>query len=354
MRRLAQAIGAYAGLDPPPWLLEARVRERAEELGLAEADYLERVERDAGERACLLERLRVGETRFFRHQAQIDALRTILPSLFQDGELVRVWSAGCATGEEVYTLALLLDELAPREDWEVLGTDLSAAAIAAAEAGRFPAARLEQIPERHRRRLVVKGGEFSFSPSLRKKVRFERHNLVEAGQPRGLDLILCRNVLIYFDSERRAQAITRLGEALRIHGWLFLGYSETLRGREEARLEPRRIGDTVLYQRREITAPIVLPTFPDEPAPPTPPAPTPPPPHVLKLRGEYHDGARLAAELRPYLSAAAIVDLDGAHYLGDDAARVLARALGAAPGLSLKATRAPITRWLAKHGLVRR
>src|SRR5262245_27855943 len=142
MRRLAQAIGADAGLDPPTWLLEARVRERAEELGLGETAYVDRVTSDAEEWACLLERLRVGETRFFRHRAQIDALRAkVLPALLK--QPTRAWSAGCATGEEAFTLAMLCHEAAPRGDWEVLGTDLSAAAIATAESGEYPLKRLD-------------------------------------------------------------------------------------------------------------------------------------------------------------------------------------------------------------------
>jgi chemotaxis methyl-accepting protein methylase len=357
VRRLAQAIGAYAGLDPPPWLLEARVRERAEELGLSEAAYVDRVSGDPAERTRLLERLRVGETRFFRHRAQIEALKTrVLPSLLS--RPMRAWSAGCATGEEAYTVALLCHELAPRGEWEVLGTDLSASAIASAERGEFPAKRWEEIPRPYSHHFQLQGETLRIKPELRARVKFAHHNLVELGGPRAVDLVLCRNVLIYFDARRREQVIARLGEALRPGGWLFLGYSEALRGGEEARLEPMRVGECALYQRREITAKIVLPPPDDEPAaadedspwaapPPEPELPT------LKLRGEYPDGARLAAELRPFLAHAAAVDLDGAHFLGDEAARVLQRARQAAPGLVLRATRAPIVRWLNKHGLHR-
>jgi chemotaxis protein methyltransferase CheR len=351
---LAEAIGAYAGLDPPAWLLEARVRERADELGLDEQSYVERVAADARERAHLLERLRVGETRFFRHRAQIEALRSrILPSLFAEGRLVRCWSAGCATGEEAFTLAMLCHEAAPRGDWEVLGTDLSAAAIASAESGEFPSRKLEEVPEQYRHRFVVQGDKMRIREA---RVRFSRQNLVEPLSPRAVDVLLCRNVLIYFDAERRAQVIARLGEALRTGGWLFLGYSEMLRPGEDARLEPVRVGECALYRRREITARIELPIDEEGPEPPPQKPPTKieqPALPLLKLRGEYTDGARLAAELRPFLAEAAIVDLDGAHFLGDEAARVLQRARQAAPHLVLRATRAPIIRWLNKHGLLR-
>jgi chemotaxis protein methyltransferase CheR len=344
VRRLAEAIGAYAGLDPPPWLLEARVRERAEELGLAVDDYIARM--DERERATLVERLRVGETRFFRHRAQIQAIRSIVPLLRAP---IRAWSAGCATGEEAFTLAILLG------DCEVIGTDLSAQAIAFAERPRWPIARLSEIPEESRVHFAVHGDHFVPRKELLRRVKFQQRNLLESNHPRAVDLVLCRNVLIYFDAERRTQAVARLGDALRPGGWLFLGYSEALRGQEEARLEPRRLGESVLYQRREITVRIELPPPPtrEEPAEENvtiqsrfPEAPT-----VVKLRGEYSDGTRLGAELRPFLGREAVIDLDGAEFLGEDAARVLARAKQAAPGWILRATRPAILRWMRKHGL---
>jgi chemotaxis protein methyltransferase CheR len=370
MKELAALIGAYAGLDPPAWLLEARAKERAEELALDEAGYLALVggagDAAARERTTLTERLRVGETRFFRHRAQVEALRTrVVPELFErEARPVRAWSAGCSTGEEAFTLALLMDEAAPREAWEVLGTDLSPAAVASAEAARWPMARLEEIPEAMRRHFTVEERTIVTRPELRRRVRFETQNLLDPRHPRGVDLLLCRNVLIYFDAVRRAQVIARLSDALKPNGWLFLGYSESLRNHEEARLEPVRVGDTVIYRRREITAKIEL--VPDEEeaaahAPMNlsvkvnlnPPTPAPPNAPVLRLRGEYPDGARLQAELRPFLAAPSTVDLDGAGFLGDEAARVLQRAKKATPGLRLIATRPAVLRWMAKHGLVK-
>jgi chemotaxis protein methyltransferase CheR len=367
MKRLAESIGAWAGLDPPPWLLEARVQERAAELGLDQAGYLSLV--DGGgeaarrERTQLIDRLRVGETRFFRHQAQLEALRAqVLPSLFGRGVPVRVWSAGCASGEEAFTLALLCEEAAPREPWEVIGSDLSAGAIAAAEAARWPSARLDEIPDAFRRHFVVDGPWLAARPELRARVRFAQQNLLDPRSPRAVDLALCRNVLIYFDAERRAAAIARLSESLRPGGWLCLGYSESLRNQEEARLEQMRVGEAVLYRRREITAKIELPRpgasesataneSANERAKPTAKTNAGASETILRLRGEYADATRLQSELRPFLAAPAVVDLDGALFLSDDAARVLQRARQAAPSLKLRATRAPILRWLAKHGL---
>jgi SAM-dependent methyltransferase len=210
------------------------------------------------------------------------------------------------------------------------------------------------VPDPFRRHFIVDAESVTVRPELRARVRFEAQNLLDPRHPRAVDLVLCRNVLIYFDAERRAQVIAQLSDALRPGGWLCLGYSESLRNNEEARLEPVRVNESALYRRREITMRIALPTFPEEEEalPATLPRLQPvAAPMVLKLRGEYHDGARLQVELRPFLHRAAVIDLDSAHFLGDDAARVLKRALQAAPTLSLRATRAPVLRWLSKHGL---
>jgi SAM-dependent methyltransferase len=194
---------------------------------------------------------------------------------------------------------------------------------------------------------------------LRRFVRFERHNLLSPRYPGPFDLILCRNVLIYFDAATRAEVIERLARRLHPGGYLFLGYSETLRDHLEL-FEQVRDDEGLVYRRRDEAVS-------QRRAIPMPPPPAAPPseeilverriqPPKLMLRGDYHDANRLAAELKPVVAATerAVIDLDGAEYLGDEAARVLARAIMAAPGLELQATRPAVKRWLARHGLVRR
>lgn len=368
--RVAERLRAFAGLDPPAWLLDARLAERARSLGLDEEAYLELAagesDQAAREEDALADLLRVGETRFFRHQAQIRALRDrVLPERARiataEARPLAVWSAGCATGEEPYTLALLLLELAPPSGFEVLGTDLSEEALAVARRGLYAPDRLASIPTELRARGFVEG---QIRPELAERVRFSRHNLQSGRAPGRFDLILCRNVLIYFDAEGRERVIARLWEALLPGGYLFVGYAETLRD-HQARFTALRDDDGLLYRRREPDPPLAAPrapiaspaspasiTSPARPASIAPSASIEPP--RLALAGDYSDGARLAAELRPLLAAPrAIVDLDGAGYLGDEAARVLERATRAAPGLELTGERPAIRRWLLRHGLDR-
>ncbi len=358
-QKLAPLLASRAGLDPPGWALEARVRERAQALGVSEEDYVARVAVDASELDRLIELLRVGETRFFRHRAQLDALRErVLPALRSP---VAAWSAGCASGEEAWTLAMLLSERGLA--FEVWATDLSATALARARAGRYPGARVDaELPPALRARYFRHiGDDAVINDRLRPHVRFEAHNLLLATGGREFELILCRNVLIYFDEARRAEAVARLVRALAPGGWLLVGYSETLRDQGELTAEAHAVyrKQPAAAQPRPSTAP--LPRAAAEAGRPIAPAPTlayaapsaSAAPRVV-LKGDYLDGKRLAAELRAVIDrgdAHALVDLDGATFLGDEAARVLRRAVEAAPGLEVRATRPAIRRWLGRHGI---
>jgi chemotaxis protein methyltransferase CheR len=364
---LAPLLASRAGLDPPAWALEARVRERAAALGVSHEEYVSRAARDAGELDRLIELLRVGETRFFRHGAQLQALgERVLPSLRAP---VAAWSAGCASGEEAWTLAMLLAERGGA--FEVWATDLSATALVRARAGRYPAARVAaEVPAALRGRYFRKiGSDEVLNDRLRPHVRFEAHNLLAATGGRAFDLVLCRNVLIYFDEARKAEAVGRLVRALKPGGWLLVGYSETLRDHpgltaeahavyrkvEQAAERPLAVSHKPLArtQTQTLTARATAPTTMPTTMPTTAPAIKPPgvTPRVV-LRGDYVDGKRLAAELRAIVGdARALLDLDGATFLGDDAARVLRRAIEAAPGLEVRATRPAIRRWLGRHGI---
>src|SRR2546423_3024220 len=201
---LAPLLASRAGLDPPAWALEARVRERAAALGVSDEEYVARAAGDVAEIDRLIELLRVGETRFFRHRAQLAALgERVLPSLRSP---VAAWSAGCASGEEAWTLAMLLAERSLAFD--VWATDLSTVALARARVGRYPAARVHaEVPAALRQRYFRRiGADDVVNDRLRPHVRFEAHNLVTATGGREFDLIACRNVLIYFDEARRAEA----------------------------------------------------------------------------------------------------------------------------------------------------
>src|SRR5262249_50770232 len=154
-------------------------------------------------------------------------------------------SAGCASGEEAYTLALVLVKVFPVASPSILATDVSANALAIARRGVYPKASLERVPDAWRDGFVVDGMHARVRPDVARVVTFEQSNLAGRDRPAGFDLVWCRNVLIYFDAGARKRAIAKLINALKPGGFLFVGYSETLR--DVGELEPRTWRDQVLY-----------------------------------------------------------------------------------------------------------
>ncbi len=140
---------------------------------------------------------------------------------------MRVWSAGCSTGEEPYSVAMLLHSTLPGWRIEILGTDLSTRVLDAAERAVWPEERLARIPLTYRRSYILRG---TVSDTLRQLVRFRQFNLIEASYDilGSFDLVLCRNVLIYFDPELRRAVIDRLVDRCNVGGYFFLGHAEAL------------------------------------------------------------------------------------------------------------------------------
>ncbi len=244
--------------------LDSVVRERMERAGdKSFADYLARVIEDSspdGERKALITALIVGETSFFRTPALYDVLqRKLLPEMALDSGTfpVRIWSAGCATGEEAYSLAIVaLHTLEKRcaEPVRILATDLHAGFLDVAREGIYPASALRDASPL----LVMKyfrtlpDGRLKVSDEVRRLVTFEQRNLSEpfptdAGQEK-FAAILCRNVMIYFRPETTRRVVASFHERLKENGLFFLGHSETLWGiSEDFRLEER---DGLFYYRK--------------------------------------------------------------------------------------------------------
>jgi len=187
------------------------------------------------------------ETRFFREPAQFELLRRALIPAFREAgpRQIRVWSAACSTGEEPYSVAMtLLHGLLPSDvPIQIVATDLSTWALERAQRAIWPIDRAAEIPREYLHAFMLQGkgpqrGNMKAGPEIRALVSFRRHNLIAAARPaQGLfDLILCRNVLIYFDAATRALVVSRLLDSMRPRGFLFLGHAEGL-GRMSSQLE---------------------------------------------------------------------------------------------------------------------
>ena len=223
-----------------------RLSRRLRELGgTSFRTYLRQVEEDATERMRMLDALCTHETHFFREPRHFEFLeREVLPEWRARGDTgsgagrrVRVWSAGCSTGEEPYTLAMVLRHHLPAEEgWriDILATDLSTRILERARQALFPMEKAAEIPRPYLRAYMLRGtgsqeGWMKAGPELRELVRFQRVNLNDGHGVTGhFDLLFCRNVLIYFDMASKARAVERLLGHLSPRGLLFLGHAESL------------------------------------------------------------------------------------------------------------------------------
>ncbi|MDT7571649.1 MAG: chemotaxis protein methyltransferase CheR [Actinomycetota bacterium] len=225
---------------------------------------------DPAERQQLLNEVTIQETHFFRNPPQIRALRKyVIPELLKhadtNGRRIRIWSAGCSTGEEPYTIAMLLRELLPTTagwDVKVVATDVSSRALEAAKRGRYGERAVQMAsPDDLARFFVASGsGHYEVRPEVRNLVEFRHQNLVTDPVPfapdERIDLVLCRNVTIYFSRETTRGLMARLHACLRDGGYLFLGHSETLwQVSEDFRLVPLGTGDSAAFVYRRIDEP---------------------------------------------------------------------------------------------------
>lgn len=260
------------GLDYP----ERKRADLAHALGLALrtsdasdfATLYAQVRTDAAAWDSLLTHVTIGETYFFRNASQFAALQEhILPDVLarrKESRGMRLWSAGCASGEEPYSLAMTLyDHILDREQWQlsILGTDINPHFLKRAEAALYSAWSFRETPGPMQTRFFApEGDHWRLSSEIRRMVRFLRLNLVERCYPAiangtcALDIIVCRNVTIYFDTETTRQVVARLYEALTPGGWLIVGHAEP-QASVYRQFEVHNFRDTVVY-RKPLHAPL--------------------------------------------------------------------------------------------------
>ncbi|HET7586652.1 MAG TPA: chemotaxis protein CheB [Gammaproteobacteria bacterium] len=219
-------------------------------------DYLKRLQKEPGESDALFHELLIGVTQFFRDADAWEALRQqVVPGLFKDkgaGDAIRVWSPGCATGEEVYTIAMLLGEALRDRDVrpriQIFGTDVDDNAVNFARTARYKS--LPGVePERLERWFVENGDAYTPVKSLREMCMFSPHDLVKDPPFSKLDLICCRNLMIYMKAELQDRVLRKFHYALRPDGWLFLGQAEGVS--RHARLFATANKKHRLFQRRD-------------------------------------------------------------------------------------------------------
>jgi chemotaxis protein methyltransferase CheR len=249
LRRIADAINQELGIQMPDsklTMLHGRLQRRVRQLGLRSlGEYETRLHTPAhaaAERTALLDLATTNKTDFFREAEHFTYLATqALPALTPRGGrwTCRVWCAGCSTGQEVYTLAMVLDDYAqshPGFAFEIIATDISTKVLREAAAAIYPAEVTAPIPPALRQRYLLRGtgarrGAVRIVPELRRKVSFARLNFMDRDYPVGkCHVVFFRNVMIYFDRPTQQQVLERQSRVLVPGGYLFISLTESSAG----------------------------------------------------------------------------------------------------------------------------
>jgi len=218
-------------------ILESRLKEQLRTKSIPDVKtYFNTISKDKEELKNFLDSITTNLTRFFRNQAHFDALEHhVIPELMKSktgSTTIKIWSAGCSTGEEPYTIAMLLSEILP-SGWkfEIVASDISLKCLMTGKEGFYANNRVEGIPENYLKKYFdkVEGG-YKVHGDIMSKIRFDYHNLKNDSGLRGMDVVFCRNVIIYFDEAAQTSVIKGFWEAMANKSFLFIGHSESLFG----------------------------------------------------------------------------------------------------------------------------
>ncbi|WP_409251182.1 CheR family methyltransferase [Bacillus sp. SCS-153A] len=195
-----------------------------------------------------LDRMTINVTEFYRNEKRWAVLQDkILPRLLAQNDRLKIWSAACSTGEEPYTIAMVLSNYLPLSQISIKATDIDENAIAKAKIGVYPERALNEVPAHIQQRYFSKNGDFySVSPEVKNRVSFKKHNLLADRYESNHDLIVCRNVMIYFTEEAKEEIYHNFSSALRPGGVLFVGSTEQIFNPAKYGLETE---DTFFYRK---------------------------------------------------------------------------------------------------------
>ncbi len=263
---LLQLIFHKAGLDCRQYkdsYLKRRLAVRMRAMHIkAYSDYRKLLEREPEEYDKLLDRLTINVSKFFRDTDVYEQIRAKILPQWRKRMSLRVWSAGCANGQEPYSLAILLAQGLPAScNWSILATDIDPTVLERGRTGKYGSEIIQTVPValRHRYFERTDNGEWLIQPALKRRVRFQTHDLTGEMPNSTFDMIMCRNVLIYFVSSLQKRLFQDFHEHLRMQGYLVLGMTETLLGDVRELYNIMDIRERI-YQMKE--TPTTKPTTP--------------------------------------------------------------------------------------------
>ncbi|WP_342538532.1 protein-glutamate O-methyltransferase CheR [Sporosarcina sp. FSL K6-1540] len=211
-------------------------------------EYYEAIHNDKELLEEFLDRMTINVSEFYRNAQRWDVLeKKIFPKLLAQSKKLKIWSAACSTGEEPYSIALVLLSHVPLRDISILATDLDLGVIERAKVGLYPERALKEVPASIVKQHFVNEGHFyQVKDDIKRTVTFKQQNLLEDRYDTGFDLIVCRNVMIYFTEEAKDQIYTNFSKSLKQGGILFVGSTEQIFNPSKYGLESE---DTFFYRK---------------------------------------------------------------------------------------------------------
>ena len=238
-------------------ILDSRIKELLRKKNIATpTEYYAVVTKNIEEMKEMLDSVTTNLTRFFRNQPHFDAfINYVIPNVIERKKAtmdrtIKIWSAGCSTGEEPYTIAMILKEiLPPGFKFQITASDISLKSLMVGQQGFYPESRIQGIPPNFLAKYFIKNEKgYQVVPELMSTIKFDYHNLRNDSGMRNLDVVFCRNVLIYFDEAAQKNCIDRFWDAMANKSYLFIGHSESLFGMD-TKFEFLKTDWACLYQK---------------------------------------------------------------------------------------------------------
>ncbi len=222
-------------------ILDSRIKELLRKKNMSTPqEYYALITKSTEEMKEMLDAVTTNLTRFFRNQPHFDAfINYVIPQIIEYkksknsfDKTIKIWSAGCSTGEEPYTLAMIMKEICPMGwDFQITASDISLKCLMTAQTGFYADNKVDGIPENYLQKYFTKvDGGYQVSKDLQAKIKFDYHNLKNDSGARNLDVVFCRNVLIYFDEPAQLKVIDNFWNSMAAHSYLYIGHSESLFG----------------------------------------------------------------------------------------------------------------------------
>lgn len=211
--------------------------------------YFQAISKDEDLFFEFLDRMTINVSEFYRNQKRWEILETkLLPDLMRGKKSLKVWSAACSTGEEPYTIAMVLSRYFPLKDIHILATDIDENVMQRAKAGVYPERSLKEVPYDIRAKYFKQiGNLYEVTDDIKKTVTFKKHNLLSDPYESNFDLIICRNVLIYFTEPAKNEVYKHFSESLNKDGLLFVGSTEQIFNSHNYQFD---IADTFFYKKK--------------------------------------------------------------------------------------------------------